>query len=712
MIKLHQPQLIVIGANDLECRNIKEKISQIDQELSGTSEGTSWITYGDLTIPRIISSSTYSEKRLKSYCNQVRQGVSMARMKQNPMAEILVLWNDVLSKNTLLSIPLHPFQRYINQARLKDVLETESVKAVNSVGIDINKAIICENLRAPMNFISGFGPRKANNLFIQLKKYKQILMRLQLLTCKLIKQKIFIGCCGFLLVKTDDNSEMDEERNNDNNLIADPLDTTRIHNDMYSKARAIAKYVCDGEINKSDSQIEAILQDPRRLNNFDIIEFQKKYEEKGSNNINNHPITIRFIIEELQNPFKDPRPEHIDLSTDEIFYLLVNETKSTFDEGHFVVAKVVRIDEQHVKCKLSNDLDATLWIKDIFDENSKEGLRLDKLDKEKLKEKFPEGMSFQARIKQINRMKFKVDLTAKNSDLSNHKKWIQISELYNHFRPVESEDFENQAFNKIKNEEKVAKYTHRNINHPSYKNFSYISCIEYLSDKKVGDYVFRSSSRGSNHLTLSWKFYDHVYSHLDILEENKVPGASMGSRLMLKGESYASIKEIIDRFITPCFKLVKEVLANRKFVHCDNVPALDEILHEQKSKDNTIIHYLVTILKEFPQFIVLGYISKHVTKEYIEVKPKGFYFHEEYFSSLDTLFTWFKKNMSLELYKTYVKKKPVPALVLNQPKEEKRDDYSVNNDYFENSSNRSPSLRTPSHRSPSRNYRSDLSGNS
>ena len=455
---------------------------------------------------------------------------------------------------------------------------------------------------------------------------------------------------------------------------------------------------------KCDDLIEAIFHDPSRLNKFDISEFLKK-EDKS--NPFNHPTIIHFILDELQYPFKDPRPDHVDLSTDEIFYLLINESKTTFDEGHFVVARVINIDEQHVKCKLANDLDSTLWIKDIFDENSKEGLRLDKLDKEALKEKFPEGMSFQARIKQINRMKFKVDLTAKNSDLSNHKKWIQISELYNYFKPVESEDFENQSFIKtVYNEKRVNKYSYRSINHPAFKNYSYISCIEYLQDKKIGDYLFRPSSRGANHFTLSWKFYDHVYSHLDIIEENKVPGASIGNRLVLKNENYASIKEVVDRYLTPCLKLTTEAIANRKFIPFDNTDNLDDILYEMKSKDSSIIHYIITILKEYPQYIVLAYISKHVTKEYIEVKPKGYYFHEEYFASLENLFTWFKKNMTVDSYRTYVKSKKAPSLVVNVVKEEKRDEreHNVSNDYWDNSSNRSPSQRTPSHRSPNRSY--------
>ena len=365
------------------------------------------------------------------------------------MAEILVLWNEVLSKNSILAIPLHHFQRSINQSKLKEVLEMEAVKAVNNVGIDINKSIVCECLRAPLSFISGFGPRKANLFYMKIKKY-QVVMRLQLLTSRILTQKVFVNSCGFILVKSDDDL-LDSESDRNNELKIELLDITRIHPDLYPKAKAIAKYITDNEYSSCDQQLEVIFNEPAHINNFDLNDFLKRSEsDKGQSN---NQINIKFIIEEFQGPFKDPRPEHIDLSTEEIFYLLINETKATFNEGHFVVAKVTRIDEQHVKlpngtfsktlhvkCKLSNGLDATLWIKDIFDEKSEEGSRLDKLDKETLKNKFPEGMNFQARIRQINRLKFKVDLTAKNTDLSDHRKYIAVSELYQYFNPNEAED--------------------------------------------------------------------------------------------------------------------------------------------------------------------------------------------------------------------------------------------------------------------------------
>lgn len=46
----------------------------------------------------------------------------MARLKKNPMAEIISLWSDKLSQNGVLSMNLHPYQRFVSQVSLRNSL--------------------------------------------------------------------------------------------------------------------------------------------------------------------------------------------------------------------------------------------------------------------------------------------------------------------------------------------------------------------------------------------------------------------------------------------------------------------------------------------------------------------------------------------------------------------------------------------------------------
>jgi hypothetical protein len=47
----------------------------------------------------------------------------MARLKKNPMSEIISLWAEKVSENGILSMNLHQYQSFINQRKLKDNLE-------------------------------------------------------------------------------------------------------------------------------------------------------------------------------------------------------------------------------------------------------------------------------------------------------------------------------------------------------------------------------------------------------------------------------------------------------------------------------------------------------------------------------------------------------------------------------------------------------------
>jgi hypothetical protein len=46
----------------------------------------------------------------------------MARLKKNPMAEIISLWSDKMTENGILSLNLHQYQSFVNQNKLKDSL--------------------------------------------------------------------------------------------------------------------------------------------------------------------------------------------------------------------------------------------------------------------------------------------------------------------------------------------------------------------------------------------------------------------------------------------------------------------------------------------------------------------------------------------------------------------------------------------------------------
>ena len=659
-IEKNDPNLILIGANDLKCTNIKEKIDNIT-----LSENKHYIftTFGDLSIPEIYSNSPISDVQADTSNMFIKQALSLGRYWQSPLHEILQLWSPEISDNFCLKIKLHPLQKYVNQKKLMEKLEFRAIKVVNKCGFDLNRCLDYSHLRNNLMFISGFGPRKAKAFISHInasgkpKTREDILENFKMI----IGPTLSTSFINFIKIKTDITSN-----NITYNDYYNLLDMTRIPIDSYDKAMSIINTVFKkDESNNNKKQkkqdegekLEAIIRHPEKLNVLDFKDFLSKQKESLSNQeYEKLKFTIKLIQEELTNPFHDPRKDKIGLTSNQIFHLLIND--ENFKKGIITVAKVTKIDlkEGHIQCKLQNGVNGSLWTTDIFDEDEKDK------SEEKIKSRFKLGTVFEARVKDIDTTKFKVDLLTKPKDMKTHKDYIPEVDKLSNFFIVTEEDKENTAYINA-HSQKNRKYQPRNIKHDKFRNISYIECCNLLKNKDIGDCYFRPSSMGNNNITLSYKFYKQIICHLDITEENKLPEENIGRKLKLSNEIYSSLDEIVKRYVYPCAQLIKESIKSRKFVHCETKNDFDNLLKEEKKKNQNIINYNFTILKDFPGYIVLGYVPKvNPHYEYIKIKPKGLHFHDQYFSSLEDITNFFKKEYSTQKYRDYINKAGIPTV--------------------------------------------------
>ena len=87
-------------------------------------------------MPRLVA----KKRLIQGYVEEetILEALSMARLKQNPMAEIISLWNEEIGKNGVLSMNLHPYQAFVNQSKLEQALERVIIEIVNLVGLNIN----------------------------------------------------------------------------------------------------------------------------------------------------------------------------------------------------------------------------------------------------------------------------------------------------------------------------------------------------------------------------------------------------------------------------------------------------------------------------------------------------------------------------------------------------------------------------------------------
>jgi hypothetical protein len=84
-------------------------------------------------------------------------------------------------------------------------------------------------------------------------------------------------------------------------------------------------------------------------------------------------------------------------------------------------------------------------------------------------------------------------------------------------------------------------------------------------------------------------------------------------------------------------------------------------LKKEKADDPQKIPYRLTLLDTYPQYLILGYVPKDtLVKEFIKVKPRGFFFHHQYFLAMPELLNWFKAQFRSPDYQRYLRKAGAP----------------------------------------------------
>ena len=142
-------------------------------------------------------------------------------------------------------------------------------------------------------------------------------------------------------------------------------------------------------------------------------------------------------------------------------------------------------------------------------------------------------MMVNARIIKIDIDRFNVELTCRSSDLLDvdHKWKLPLDHFYDY--AAEAEDVRRQQ---LKKQQKKSGFVKRVVAHPSFRNIDYLTCEKELEGMEQGEVIIRPSSKGVDHLTVSWKVGEGVVQHVDVKEEGKVNSFSLGRSLWINNE--------------------------------------------------------------------------------------------------------------------------------------------------------------------------------
>ncbi|MCI0505641.1 MAG: RNA-binding transcriptional accessory protein [Gammaproteobacteria bacterium] len=211
----------------------------------------------------VYSASELAAKEFPDLDVSYRGAVSIARRLQDPLAELV--------KIEPKSIGVGQYQHDVNQTQLARKLDAVVEDCVNAVGVEVNTA------SAPLLArVAGLTETLAVNIVAFREKHGVIENRQQLLKVPRLGPKAFEQAAGFLRIRNG----------------ANPLDASAVHPEAYPVVEKILK--------ASKRKITDVIGDSKFLKGLAANDFADA--QFGAT-------TVRDILQELEKPGRDPRPE-------------------------------------------------------------------------------------------------------------------------------------------------------------------------------------------------------------------------------------------------------------------------------------------------------------------------------------------------------------------------------------------------------------------
>ncbi|PPD49042.1 MAG: RNA-binding transcriptional accessory protein [Methylobacter sp.] len=259
LIQKHGVNLVSIG-NGTASRETDQLVADVIKQ------------YPELNIAKIVvseagasvySASELAAKEFPELDVSLRGAVSIARRLQDPLAELV--------KIDPKSIGVGQYQHDVNPVQLARSLDAVVEDCVNAVGVDVNTASV-----PLLKQVSGLSTSVSENIVAYRNEHGSFINREQLKKIPRLGGKTYEQAAGFLRIMNGDN----------------PLDASAVHPEAYPLVEAIIK-----DTGKSIRDLIGQSQFLRNLN-----------PNCYTNGDFGLP-TVTDILQELEKPGRDPRPE-------------------------------------------------------------------------------------------------------------------------------------------------------------------------------------------------------------------------------------------------------------------------------------------------------------------------------------------------------------------------------------------------------------------
>lgn len=259
LIKKHNVALVSIG-NGTASRETDQLVADIIKQHSD-------LNFTKITVSEagasVYSASELAAKEFPDLDVSLRGAVSIARRLQDPLAELV--------KIDPKSIGVGQYQHDVNQFQLAKGLDIVVEDCVNAVGVDVNTASI-----SLLNQVSGLSKTVSENIVAFRDENGPFLNRRDLKKVPRLGDKAYEQAAGFLRIMNGDN----------------PLDASAVHPEAYPVVESI--------ISRTGKSIRDLIGQSAFIRSLNPANYTNEHFGLP---------TVTDILQELEKPGRDPRPE-------------------------------------------------------------------------------------------------------------------------------------------------------------------------------------------------------------------------------------------------------------------------------------------------------------------------------------------------------------------------------------------------------------------
>ena len=558
LVRDRAPDVIGVSGFSADTRKLYKQIDEIverkeltadyeDEENIRRSDKLEVIIVND-EVARLYQSSERANMEHPGFAPLTKYCVALARYLQNPMKEYASLGRDIIS------IAFDPAQRFVPEEKLVKSLESAMVDMVNLCGVEANEAVSDPYTANLLPYICGLGPRKAAQ-FIKVVNINggvlgsrgEMVGDVDNGILPAVTGRVWNNCASFLYLDYDE-SEQD----------SDYLDNTRVHPEDYDLGRKMAADAQDLDEEDVEAEIQEhgpsatvrkLIADEAQDKVNDLI--LEEYAEQLEKSFNQKKrSTLETIRAELQTPYEELRRGFALLSTNDIFTMFTGETTDSLCDGMIIPLSIRKVADDYVEGRMDCGIEGTV-----------PALAISNRSDVSAKQLFSVHQTVQAKITYLNRKQLTANFSLREDELQR-----PYRKEADRMRDEWDDEQERRDKESMMEKNDVSGRTQRVIKHPLFKPFNSTQAEEYLGSQARGDLVIRPSSKGIDHLAVTWKVSDNIYQHIDVLELDKSNAGSTGTTLKIGGRyNYSDLDELIVNHVKAMAKKVDEMMLHEKY---------------------------------------------------------------------------------------------------------------------------------------------------